>query len=140
MNSHSIRPARGVLTLFALVSVCTLFGAISCGPLDPRYPISKATYIGHAYEEVSSAIKEGRVQSVLVSTAHETGELTSLFLELNGGEQWALSGSDHVAASLALIDGYNAAVPEAARVVVKRQTSYGAPSPVSPRPSPTSNP
>lgn len=118
------------------VTVYALFGVISCG----WYPFRTATYVGHPYADVASAIKEGRVRSAMVDVDHDTGKSTALFLDLADGEKWALSGSDSITASLKLIESYNATAPKSSRISVKKEASYGASTPTSPRASPTTRP
>ena len=123
-----------------LIGIATLWTVTACALLDPARSIAKTTYIGHTSDEIVSAVRAGRVKSVLVAVDHGTGKPVSLFVDLRNGDEWSLSSGDPVSATLTAIDGYNAAAPKSARVVVNQEVSYSAPTPISPGPSPTSHP
>jgi hypothetical protein len=129
-----------LLVGFILIFIVFL-GTVSCDVWNPGvYPIWKVSYAGHTYEEVVSAINEGRVKSARVSIDQDTKRPVGLALHLADGENWSLRGNDNIEAAVAVLDSHNATASESARVAVHEEPSYGAPTPVSPNPSPTSNP
>lgn len=125
-------------SIVAFIAV-TVFASL-CFASCTWYPIRSATYVGHTYTDVASAIRSGRVRSATLDVDHDSGKATALLIDLADDQKWSLIDSVDIAPALHDIEKYNATAPTSSRIQVTRETSYGAPTPASPGPSPTSHP
>ena len=130
------------LVLLVALLVLALIVGPSCAILDPiLYPVSVTHAEGHTYDEVVSAVREGRVASVTVHVTPDTGRPEWLELALEGSSQhWYLADGDRAAAAVAVVDDYNAAAPAQQHIPVQQLPLWTGPQPVSSGPTPTQHP